>query len=101
MHTPVGVTDCRGNRPRLSILSDPGHTKALKIARGLNEERPFDQGKDIGSVNAVLAEKEVDLVVLKSAELNLSPLGQGVVGGIFFSCRTAVALKNDKFLWSG
>jgi histidinol phosphatase-like PHP family hydrolase len=52
------------------------HTKALKIARGLNEERLFDQGKDIGSVNAVLAEKGVDLAILKSAEVNLSPLGQ-------------------------
>ncbi|HEX6566855.1 MAG TPA: PHP domain-containing protein [Chthoniobacterales bacterium] len=57
-------------------LAITDHTKALKIARGLSEEQLFDQGKEIESVNAVLAEKGIDLVILKSAEVNLSPLGQ-------------------------
>jgi histidinol phosphatase-like PHP family hydrolase len=57
-------------------LAITDHTKALKIARGLSEERLFDQGKEIHAINAVLAEKRIDLLILRSAEVNLSPLGQ-------------------------
>jgi histidinol phosphatase-like PHP family hydrolase len=57
-------------------LAITDHTKALKIARGLSEVRLFDQGKEIQAVNAVLAEKRIDLLILRSAEVNLSPLGQ-------------------------
>ncbi|HTD13660.1 MAG TPA: PHP domain-containing protein [Chthoniobacterales bacterium] len=57
-------------------LAITDHTKALKIARGLGEEQLLDQGKEIGAVNAVLADKAVDLVILKSAETNLTPCGQ-------------------------
>jgi histidinol phosphatase-like PHP family hydrolase len=68
------ATAARDRGYRYLAITD--HTKALKIARGLTEERLFDQGKEIGSVNAELAEKGVDLAILKSAEVNLTPLGQ-------------------------
>jgi len=57
-------------------LAVTDHTKALKIARGLSEEQLFEQVKEIGGVNVVLAEKAVDLVVLTSAEVNLMPRGE-------------------------
>jgi histidinol phosphatase-like PHP family hydrolase len=61
---------------RYCFLAITDHTKALKIARGLSEERLFDQGKEIEGINAVLAEKDTNFVILKSAEVNLSPNGQ-------------------------
>jgi histidinol phosphatase-like PHP family hydrolase len=57
-------------------LAVTDHTKALKIARGLSEKQLFDQGKEIAAVNAALAKKDIDLVILKSAEVNLTPGGQ-------------------------
>ncbi len=57
-------------------LAITDHSKGLKIARGLSEERLFDQGKEIQAVNGALTEKQIDLLILRSAEVNLSPLGQ-------------------------
>ncbi|MFY9986353.1 MAG: PHP domain-containing protein [Chthoniobacterales bacterium] len=52
------------------------HTKGLKIANGLNEERLVAQGIEIDATNAALQQWSPGLVVLKSAEINLSPLGK-------------------------
>jgi histidinol phosphatase-like PHP family hydrolase len=52
------------------------HTKGLKIANGLNEQRLLEQGNEINATNASLASRGADLVILKSAEVNLSPMGQ-------------------------
>jgi histidinol phosphatase-like PHP family hydrolase len=52
------------------------HTNGLKIANGLNEQRLVEQGAEIDATNAVLESRGADLVILKSAEVNLSPLGQ-------------------------
>lgn len=52
------------------------HTKGLKIANGLNEQRLLEQGNEIDATNAALASRGMDLTILKSAEVNLSPIGQ-------------------------
>jgi histidinol phosphatase-like PHP family hydrolase len=52
------------------------HTKGLKIANGLNEQRLLEQGNEIDATNATLASSGTDLTILKSAEVNLSPTGQ-------------------------
>jgi len=72
------ATAARDRGYRYLAITD--HTKALKIARGLNEEQLLDQGKEIGAINVVLAKKAVDLVILRSAEVNLTPLGQADLG---------------------
>jgi PHP domain len=51
-------------------LAITDHTKALKIARGLSEERPFDQGKEIHAINAVLAEKRITALRFKRRHPN-------------------------------
>jgi PHP domain-containing protein len=66
LHTHTCWSDGSGTVAEMAVaardrgyryLAITDHTKALKTARGLNEGRLFDQGKDIGSVNAVLAER--------------------------------------------
>jgi histidinol phosphatase-like PHP family hydrolase len=52
------------------------HTKGLKIANGLNEQRLLEQGNEIDATNAALASRGTDLTILKSAEVNLSPIGR-------------------------
>jgi histidinol phosphatase-like PHP family hydrolase len=51
------------------------HTKGLKIAGGINEEELQKQGEEIAEVNDQLRDK--GLTVLRSAELNLNPRGEG------------------------
>ncbi|HEY7461877.1 MAG TPA: PHP domain-containing protein [Gemmatimonadota bacterium] len=53
------------------------HSKGLKIAGGLDEERLQEQGAEIARVNAELAERMTGLTVLRSLEMNLSPAGAG------------------------
>jgi histidinol phosphatase-like PHP family hydrolase len=62
----------RGHR----FIAITDHTKGLKIANGLNEQRLLEQGIEIDATNAALASRGADLVILKSAEVNLSPIGQ-------------------------
>jgi histidinol phosphatase-like PHP family hydrolase len=50
------------------------HTKGLKIAGGMNEERLRKQGQEIVALNKNL--KKRGFVILKSAEVNLSPAGE-------------------------
>ncbi|HEY5744400.1 MAG TPA: PHP domain-containing protein [Terrimicrobiaceae bacterium] len=52
------------------------HTKGLKIARGLDENRLAAQGKEIESVNDHARRQGVAFAVLRSAEVNLSPTGE-------------------------
>ena len=61
---------------RYGFLAITDHTKALKIARGLTEERLLHQGHEIDAINAALAEEDANLIIFKSAEVNLSPNGQ-------------------------
>jgi DNA polymerase (family 10) len=51
------------------------HTKGLKIAGGINEEQLRQQAEEIGQVNDRV--RESGLSVLRSAELNINPRGEG------------------------
>ena len=53
------------------------HTKGLKIAGGLDEKRLAEQAREISSLNEGLRRSGKDFVVLRAAELNLSPDGEG------------------------
>jgi histidinol phosphatase-like PHP family hydrolase len=51
------------------------HTKGLKIAGGLSEDRLAQQGREIEALNAQLRNERAHFTVLRSAELNLSVEG--------------------------
>src|SRR3954447_9901744 len=53
------------------------HTKGLKIAGGLDEERLAQQGAEIATLNQQLRKSESNFTVLRAAEMNLSPDGSG------------------------
>lgn len=53
------------------------HTKALKIAGGIDEIELAKQAEEIETVNADLARAGKSFRVLRSVELNLSPTGEG------------------------
>jgi histidinol phosphatase-like PHP family hydrolase len=53
------------------------HTKGLKIAGGLDEKRLAAQRQEIDAVNRDLRQRRIAFTVLRSAELNLSPSGEG------------------------
>jgi histidinol phosphatase-like PHP family hydrolase len=53
------------------------HTKGLKIAGGLDEARLQQQGKEIAALNATYRKRGLSFTVLRSAEVNLSPTGDG------------------------
>jgi putative hydrolase len=58
-------------------ISITDHTKGLKIAGGINESELRQQAREIAAVNNQLAEAGKNFVVLRSAELNLNPRGEG------------------------
>ncbi|MEA3213554.1 MAG: putative hydrolase [Chthoniobacter sp.] len=53
------------------------HTQGLKIAGGLDESRLQAQGREIVALNKQLRQQKIEFTVLRSAEVNLSPDGQG------------------------
>src|SRR4030095_16638067 len=53
------------------------HSKALKIAGGIDERALKRQGTEIAQVNAALSKSGADLTVLRSIEMNLNPRGEG------------------------
>ena len=59
-----------------SYIAVTDHTKALKIANGLDETRLRAQGDEIAACNANLQQRGAALTVLRSAEINLTPLGE-------------------------
>ncbi len=83
------------------------HTKGLKIAGGLDEQRLEKQGKEIAALNRNF--KKQGLTILKSAEVNLSPAGEGdmkpsslkkldVVLGCFHSSLRTTDDQTDRYL---
>jgi histidinol phosphatase-like PHP family hydrolase len=58
-------------------LSITDHTKALKIAGGIDENQLETQAEEIASLNAELRKPGRRFQVLRSVELNLSPTGTG------------------------
>lgn len=53
------------------------HSKGLKIAGGIDEKQLQQQSDEIESVNVLLRSEGVHLMVLRSIELNLNPIGEG------------------------
>jgi histidinol phosphatase-like PHP family hydrolase len=58
-------------------ISITDHTKGLKIAGGIDEEKLGQQVEQIDEVNATLLSEGLSFRVLRSAELNLDPRGDG------------------------
>ena len=53
------------------------HSKALKIAGGIDEQALKRQGREIAKVSAALSKSGAHLTVLRSIEMNLNPRGEG------------------------
>ena len=53
------------------------HSKALKIAGGIDEQALKRQGREIAKVNAALSKSGAHLTVLRAIEMNLNPRGEG------------------------
>jgi histidinol phosphatase-like PHP family hydrolase len=60
-----------------SYIGITDHSKGLKIANGIDEERLFRQCGEIDRVNAELKGQGINFQVLKSLEMNLNPQGKG------------------------
>jgi histidinol phosphatase-like PHP family hydrolase len=85
------------------------HTKGLKIAGGIDEGQLAQQSREIEEVNATLQAEGVKTRVLRSAELNLDPRGNGdmdsaalrrldVVLGCFHSALRKKEDQTDRYL---
>lgn len=53
------------------------HTKGLKIAGGIDESQLKQQANEIKKANRSIARRGAQLTILASAEMNLSPRGEG------------------------
>jgi histidinol phosphatase-like PHP family hydrolase len=53
------------------------HTKGLKIAGGLDEDQLEQQGREIDKLNRHFRAQQTDFTILRAAEMNLSPTGEG------------------------
>jgi histidinol phosphatase-like PHP family hydrolase len=53
------------------------HSKALKIAGGIDERALKHQGVEIAKINAALSTSAAHVTVLRSIEMNLNPRGEG------------------------
>lgn len=60
-----------------SYIAITDHSKGLKIAGGIDEERLAKQAEEIAAVNERVRKNAGRLCVLRSIELNLSPIGAG------------------------
>lgn len=96
---PDRLADLRGDLQMHSVHSDGGatigemaaaavergyayiamtdHSKGLRIARGMDEERLLAQVTEVNEVNANLADAKAGLIVLRSIELNFDKRGDG------------------------
>jgi histidinol phosphatase-like PHP family hydrolase len=63
-------------RARVSLYFDHRSHQGIEDSHGLNEQRLVEQGNEIDATNAAIANRGAGLVILKSPEVNLSPLGQ-------------------------
>ena len=60
-----------------SYVGMTDHSKGLRIAGGMTEERLAEQGAEIDALNRYFDDEGVDFRVLRSLEMNLSPTGEG------------------------
>jgi histidinol phosphatase-like PHP family hydrolase len=93
----------------LRYIAITDHTKGLAIANGLDERRLAAQAKEIALVNQQLKANRVPLTVLQSAEVNLSPTGEGdmdsaalgkldLVLGCFHSALRRTEHQTDRYI---
>ena len=85
------------------------HSKALKIAGGIDERTLKRQGTEIAKVNIALSKSGAQLTVLRSIEMNLNPRGEGdmapgslqsleVVLGSFHSALRTTEDQTERYL---
>jgi histidinol phosphatase-like PHP family hydrolase len=74
--TIAEMADAAANRS-YEYISITDHSKALKIAGGIDERALKRQGMEIAKVNAALSKSGSQLTVLRSIEMNLNPRGEG------------------------
>jgi histidinol phosphatase-like PHP family hydrolase len=60
-----------------SYIAITDHSKGLRIAGGMDEAELARQAEEIDGLNRLFDESEVDLRVLRSIEMNISPDGSG------------------------
>ena len=75
--TTVAEMAAGGIERNYHYIAITDHTKGLKIAGGLDEKRLVRQGREIIRLNKQLAKQGTAFTVLRSAEMNLSPQGEG------------------------
>lgn len=75
--TTVAEMAAGGIERHYRYIAITDHTKGLKIAGGLDEKRLVRQGREIMRLNKQLAKQGPEFTVLRSAEMNLSPAGEG------------------------
>lgn len=94
---------------RYHYIAITDHTQGLQIANGLDERRLGEQSREIVAVNRALTQQGIELSVLRSAEMNLSPRGEGdmpsgalrkldVVLGCFHSSLRTVEDQTARYL---
>jgi histidinol phosphatase-like PHP family hydrolase len=74
--TIAEMADAAANRS-YEYIAITDHSKALKIAGGIDEHTLKRQGAEIGKVNAALSKSATPVTVLRSIEMNLNPRGEG------------------------
>ena len=60
-----------------SYIAITDHSKGLKIAGGIDEDQLAKQGEEIAAINESMRRNAGGFRVLRSVELNLSPIGAG------------------------
>jgi putative hydrolase len=92
-----------------SYIGITDHSKALKIAGGINEQEVLQQGEEIDNVNEALKQTGEKFTILKSIELNLTPDGKAdlddeclgkldIVVGSFHSALRRVEDQTKRYL---
>lgn len=85
------------------------HTKGLKVAGGLDEARLAAQRREIAALNKTFQKERIDFTILRSAEVNLSPEGEGdmdpaalreldIVLGCFHSALRRKEEQTDRYI---
>lgn len=74
--TVAEMADAAANRS-YEYIAITDHSKALKIAGGMDEDTLKRQRAEIAKVNAALSKSAAHVTVLRSIEMNLNPRGEG------------------------
>jgi histidinol phosphatase-like PHP family hydrolase len=97
------------NERSYEYIAITDHSKALKIAGGIDEHALKRQGTEIAKVNVALSKSGAHLSVLRSIEMNLNPRGEGdmspdslqsldVVLGSFHSALRTTEDQTERYL---